>query len=301
MATTTHDTKRSEDVRARINVLSEVPQLWRKAVNRWARLNRRHHREVDGQPAPSRNDEYLFYQTLVGVWPLEALGDDGPLALRERARERASDVSRDASLPVSSALPPDFVDRIQQYMEKATREAKQRTSWISPNAGYDAAVREFVAAILDDRPKNRFLSEFRGFIDRLIDWGLYGSLGQTLLKLCSPGVPDVYQGQELWEFWLVDPDNRRPVDFALRRDLLARLQAETSAGAEARLALARHLAVHPRDARLKLLVTWQALHFRRQYAELFQRGQYEVLTAEGPAAEHVCALRLALDPLGRQA
>ena len=262
VTTTTHDTKRSEDLRARINVLSEVPQRWRSAVNRWARLNRRHHREVDGLPAPSRNDEYLLYQTLVGAWPLEALG--GP-------------------------LPPDFIERIQLYMEKATREAKQRTSWISPNAGYDAAVREFVAAILDDRPKNRFLAEFRGFLDRLVDWGLYGSLGQTLLKLCSPGVPDVYQGQELWEFWLVDPDNRRPVDFALRRELLAELQAETSAGAESRLALARRLATNPRDARLKLLVTWQALHFRRRHADLFQRGQYEALTAEGAAAEHVCA------------
>ena len=123
----------------------------------------------------------------------------------------------------------------------------------------------------------------------MVDWGLYGSLGQTLLKLCSPGVPDIYQGQELWEFWLVDPDNRRPVDFALRRELLAGLQAETFGRRGVPAVLARRLAAHPRDGRLKLLVTWQALHFRRRYAELFQRGQYEVLTAEGAAAEHVCA------------
>ena len=199
ICTTTHDTKRSEDARARINVLSEIPHLWRKAVNRWARLNRRHRREVDGQPAPSRNDEYLFYQSLVGVWPLAP--PDGK-DLRELAARMAA------------------------YMEKATHEAKVHTSWINPNSEYDAAVREFVAAALDDHPKNRFLAEFRRFHEQVVNWGLYSALSQTLLKLTSPGVPDIYQGQELWDFSLVDPDNRRPVDFAQRRKMLARLRKD---------------------------------------------------------------------------
>ena len=262
IATTTHDTKRSEDVRARINVISEIPQQWRSAVNRWSRLNRRHRREVDGLAAPSRNDEYLLYQTLIGVWPLD---------------------------PPDAGSWPRFVERIQGYMEKATREAKRRTSWISPNKEYDDAVRDFVAVVLDDNPKNRFLAELRAFEDRVVDFGLYSALSQVLLKLTSPGVPDVYQGQELWEFWLVDPDNRRPVDFDRRKWLLAEIQASVASGAEERLALARHLAENPRDSRLKLLVTCQALQFRRLHADLFRHGRYEPLAVEGFAAEHVCA------------
>jgi (1->4)-alpha-D-glucan 1-alpha-D-glucosylmutase len=262
LASTTHDTKRSEDVRARINVLAEVPPLWRAAVNRWARLNRRHRREVDGLPAPSRSDEFLFYQTLVGVWPIE------PPGRQEYA---------------------DLLARIQGYMEKAIHEAKQRTSWINPNTEYDAAVRDFSARALEDRPKNRFLSDFRAFHERILDWGLYGALSQVVLKLTSPGVPDIYQGQELWDFSLVDPDIRRPVDFARRHEILAELQAEMGASSDARLALARRLARHPRDPRLKLFVTWQALQFRRQHADWFRRGEYVPLAAEGPKAEHVCA------------
>ncbi|MBN1395527.1 MAG: malto-oligosyltrehalose synthase [Pirellulales bacterium] len=262
IATTTHDTKRSEDVRARINVISEIPRQWRTAVNRWSRSNRRHRREVDGQPAPSRNDEYLLYQTLLGVWPLDPPDGDGWRL---------------------------FVERMQGYMEKATREAKRRTSWISPNEEYDAAVRDFVAAVLDDNPKNRFLADFRKFEDHVVDFGLYGALSQALLKLTSPGVPDLYQGQELWEFWLVDPDNRRPVDFDRRRWLLAEIQSVVTAGDDEQLTLVRYLAENPRDSRLKLLVTWQALQFRRRCAELFRSGRYEPLAVEGFAADHICA------------
>lgn len=268
---TTHDTKRSEDVRARINVLSEVPQRWRSAVNRWSRLNRRHRREVDGLPAPSRNDEYLLYQTLVGVWPPELLAP--------------------------GSVDGAFVERLQNYMSKATHEAKRRTSWISPNADYDAAVQDFVAAILADHPKNRFLDHLRAFVDSLLDWGLYGALSQTLLKLTSPGVPDIYQGQEVWEFLLVDPDNRRPVDFARRRELLAEIQSQVSGDQDAFLAFARHVATHPRDPRLKLLVTWQTLQFRRRHANLFHHGQYYPLSVEGTAAEHVCAFAWRAAPL----
>ena len=262
LATTTHDTKRSEDVRARINVLSEIPHWWRRTVNRWARLNRRFHREVDGEPAPDRNDEYLFYQTLVGVWPVD---------------------------PPDAQTHAALIARLQAYMEKATHEAKLRTSWLNPDAEYDAAVRDFVAAVLEDQPKNRFLAEFRAFHERVVDWGLYAALSQTLLKLTSPGCPDIYQGQELWDFSLVDPDNRRPVDFAQRRWLLSELRATVDEGDEALLAFALHLGQTPRDSRAKLLVTWQSLQFRRNHADLFRQGRYLPLLAEGVRADHVCA------------
>ncbi|MGO8752009.1 MAG: malto-oligosyltrehalose synthase [Thermoguttaceae bacterium] len=262
ICTSTHDTKRSEDVRARISVLSEIPLLWRAAVNRWARLNRRHRRDVAGQPAPSRNEEYLFYQNLLGVWPLE---------------------------PPDTTHRGQLADRMQQYMEKATREAKLHTSWINPNAEYDAAVRQFVAAVLDDHPKNRFLADFRLFWERVVNWGLYSALSQVVLKLTSPGVPDIYQGQELWDFSLVDPDNRRPVDFAPRRELLAELQARVCQGAESLFTLARQLAENPRDPRSKLFVTWRTLQLRRENPDLFQHGDYVPLDVEGPRARHVCA------------
>jgi (1->4)-alpha-D-glucan 1-alpha-D-glucosylmutase len=262
IATTTHDTKRSEDCRARISVLAEIPHLWRKAVNRWARLNRRHRREVDGRPAPGRNDEYLFYQSLVGVWPL------APTAGKDLAALAA---------------------RMAAYMEKATREAKLHTSWINPDSEYDAAVREFVAAALDDHPKNRFLAEFRRFHEQVVNWGLLSGLSQTLLKLTAPGVPDIYQGQELWDFSLVDPDNRRPVDFAERRKMLARLRKDAGRKERSLPALARELAQDPRDARLKLFVTWRVLQFRRQEPDLFQLGDYIPLELRGAKAKHLCA------------
>ena len=262
LCTTSHDTKRSEDVRARLNVLSEIPHLWRRAVNRWARLNRRHRREVDGQPAPSRNDEYLFYQSLVGIWPLE---------------------------PPHGRQLHEVTDRLQAYMEKATHEAKVHTSWVNPEPEYDGAVRQFVAAALDEQPKNRFLAEFRSFHEQIADWGLYGALSQTLLKLTAPGVPDVYQGQELWDFSLVDPDNRRPVDFAIRRKMLKQLQREIGWKERSLRRLARQLAQNPRDPRMKLFVTWRTLQFRRRHAELFQSGEYLRVDAQGSRAQHVCA------------
>jgi (1->4)-alpha-D-glucan 1-alpha-D-glucosylmutase len=262
ISTTTHDTKRSEDVRARINVLSEIAPQWRKAVNRWARLNRRHIREVDGQPAPSRNDEYLFYQNLTGIWPLA-----------EPDRETHQ----------------QLIERMQAYMEKATHEAKVHTSWINPFPEYDAAVREFVAAVLKPQAKNRFLSEFRRFHEKIVNWGLFTALSQTLLKLTSPGVPDIYQGQEIWDFSLVDPDNRRPVDFTLRRAMLAELKASVEAGDQSLLAMARKLVQNPRDPLMKLFVTWQTLQFRRRYADLFRLGKYIALEVTGTRAAHLCA------------
>jgi (1->4)-alpha-D-glucan 1-alpha-D-glucosylmutase len=282
-ATSTHDTKRSEDVRARINVLSEIPLEWRAHFRTWHRLNRRHRSLVDGRPAPDANEEYFLYQTLVGAWPME---------------------------PVADAEHAAFTDRIQQYMFKALREAKVHASWVHPNPEYDAAVARFIAAILDrsgpPRPTpgrlrrllgaivaenggNPFLADFRPFQQRIAVAGIYNSLAQTLLKLVLPGVPDTYQGTEVWDLSLVDPDNRRPVDYTrLRRDL--REICERLALPNADLGeLARTLLDTKMDGRIKLYVTHRALDYRRRRPELFAEGAYVPLEAQGHRQEHVVA------------
>jgi (1->4)-alpha-D-glucan 1-alpha-D-glucosylmutase len=258
-ATSTHDTKRSEDVRARIDVLSELPERWATAVDQWQQLNQGCKRVVEDAPAPSANDEYLLYQTLVGTCPL---------------------VPRDAT--------PDagYVARIQDYMLKATREAKIHTSWISPRAAYEDATRDFVAAILDPRPDNEFPRELRAFLSAVARPGLLNSLSQLVLKIAAPGVPDFYQGTELWDLSLVDPDNRRPVDFRLRRELLARLAAEGAADPEG---LVTRLLAEPEDGRLKLWITSRGLALRAARRELFRRGDYVPLQAVGARARHVIA------------
>lgn len=266
--TTTHDTKRSEDVRARINVLCELPHLWRKAVNQWSRLNRRFHREVDGLRAPSESDEWLFYQTLVGMWP---------------------------TTPPQPEEYATLIQRLQGYMEKATREAKSRTSWINPNVAYDEAIREFVASVLNPKKNKKFLAEFHAFLERVLDWGMYTALSQLVVKLTSPGIPDIYQGQEAWDFSLVDPDNRRPVNYACRRQGLDELSHRWEASAESRLELARELARAPRDPRLKLFVTSRLLRLRRDEAELFAQGEYIPLEALGAAQQHLCAFAWKLE------
>ena len=189
LATSTHDTKRSEDVRARINVLSEIPVKWYEAVRHWSQLNRHRKTWVDRVEIPDLNAEYLLYQTLVGLWPLNRL--DG-------------------------AAHADLVRRVQAYMEKALKEAKVYTSWINPNHEHDQAVRHFVAAILESGNGNTFFDEFSDFVAPIAKAGLFNSLSQLILKIASPGIPDFYQGSETWDFSLVDPDNRRPVDFARR-------------------------------------------------------------------------------------
>jgi (1->4)-alpha-D-glucan 1-alpha-D-glucosylmutase len=259
-ATSTHDTKRSEDARARIHVLSELSREWRAAVSRWHRWNRRHLVEVDGRPAPDRNDEYLLYQTLVGAWPLGAPG----------AAEGAG-----------------IVERIQAYMLKATREAKVHTSWVSPNEAYEAAVRTFVEAILEPGRRNRFLADFAAFQRPIARLGMLGSLAQTLLKITAPGVPDFYRGTEVWDLSLVDPDNRRPVDFAPRRTALGGLRARAAAGDLP--VLCGELLAGWEDGRVKLYVIHRALTYRRAAPDLFERGEYVPLLATGSAAEHVCA------------
>jgi (1->4)-alpha-D-glucan 1-alpha-D-glucosylmutase len=261
-ATATHDTKRGEDVRARINVLSELPNDWRAAVRRWFHANESHHVLREGVRAPDRNDEYLLYQTLVGAWPL------GPYTAEEYA---------------------GFVARIQQYMQKAIHEAKVHTSWINRDPAYDNGVQEFVARILDPATIGPFLEDFRSFQRRVSHYGLFNSLAQTLLKITCPGVPDTYQGTELWDFSLVDPDNRRPVDYELRHRLLAELNAQAARAGPELPILARELTDAKEDGRIKLYVTSRALHCRRDHPGLFSNGEYIPLEAVGGCKDHVCA------------
>lgn len=262
VATATHDTKRGEDVRARINVLSEVPAAWAAEVRRWRALARRFKVDVDGRAAPDANDEYLFYQTLVGAWP-----------------------ARDEDEPLET-----LTERLAAYMEKATKEAKRHTSWVNPNPGYDAATRAFVTGLL--APGGAFLSAFRPFQRLVAAHGAANSLGQTLLKIAAPGIPDFYQGTELWELSLVDPDNRRAVDFARRGAMLDALRARIPADdTVADLSgLCAELLEHWRDGRVKLYLTHRALTLRRRRARLFGAGDYRGLAPGGRHAEHVVAL-----------
>ncbi|MGH7403667.1 MAG: malto-oligosyltrehalose synthase, partial [Candidatus Rokuibacteriota bacterium] len=258
-----HDTKRGEDVRARVNVLSEVPAAWAAEVRRWRALGRRFKVQAEGRAAPDANDEYLLYQTLVGAWP--ARDEDEPLAT--------------------------LTSRLVAYMEKATKEAKRHTSWVNPSAAYDAAVRGFVTGLL--APDGAFLAAFLPFQRRVAAHGAVNSLAQTLLKIAAPGIPDFYQGTELWDFSLVDPDNRRPVDFPRRRAMLDALRARVPAE-DARAAdlsgLCEELIEHWPDGRVKLYLTYRALTLRRRRARLFAVGDYRGLSPGGQHAEHVVAL-----------
>ena len=261
LCTSSHDTKRSEDVRARINVLSEIAGEWRERVARWSRINRSKRRRLDSGWVPSHNDEYLFYQTLVGVWPAQELNVAGRRSLRER---------------------------LSAYMLKAIREAKVHTSWINPNQEYEEGVTGFVQALLDAPERNLFLDDFLPFQRQMAHWGRLNSLSQTLLKLSSPGVPDIYQGAELWDLSLVDPDNRRPVDHSLRQNLLKDLQSLPVEG-QSRAAQVRALLDNLADGRAKLYLTWKALSLRREHPEWFAEGDYMALHTDGRRAEHICA------------
>jgi (1->4)-alpha-D-glucan 1-alpha-D-glucosylmutase len=264
-ATSTHDTKRGEDTRARINVLSEMPEDWNRALHRWREMNRGRKSTLEGGEAPDANEEYLFYQTLVGTWPLEGVDTEG----------RA-----------------EYTRRVREYMQKALKEAKLHTSWIKPDEEYERTVSDFVASTLDPSISGAFLRDFEEFQRLPARAGLLNSLAQTLLKTTAPGVPDFYQGTELWGFTLVDPDNRRPVDYEQRRALLASLR---DAGEGDVTEFAAGLLEEPTDGRVKLYVTARALNFRREHAELFARGDYVPLRAEGRRAENVVAFARVLE------
>lgn len=264
LSTSTHDSKRAEDARARINVLSEVPALWRLTLRRWRDWNRSKKRVVEGQSAPCRDDEYMLYQTLIGVWPLEPLDH------------------------MTDETWQGFSDRVEQFMLKAVREAKLFTSWTYPNVIYEEAVSHFVKSILQRRAKNRFVADFDGFQRRLSRMGTFNSLSQALLKFTAPGVPDVYQGSELWDFHLVDPDNRRPVDYERRKQLLQDLR-DHDRNCEKRASLARSLLETMEDGRIKLFLTYKTLDARKSQSDLFQVGSYTALVAQGEKALHLVA------------
>jgi (1->4)-alpha-D-glucan 1-alpha-D-glucosylmutase len=260
--TSTHDSKRSEDMRARINVLSEISGPWRLRTRDWRRINRSRKRMVNDHPAPSANDEYLVYQTLVGACPF-GLADEG-----------------------QSESWHSFSERIEKYMLKALREAKENTSWINPNTEYESAAVAFVKRLLAPSEKNKFLADFLPFQKQVARIGRWNSLSQTLLKLTCPGVPDVYQGNELWDFSLVDPDNRRPVDYSLRRKMLECVQSRSS---ELDSEFLRVLMETPDDGRLKLYLIWKVLDFRRKNPDVFQMGGYLPLMVGGAKADHAVA------------
>ena len=258
LATSTHDSKRSEDVRSRINVLSEMSELWRLRVREWKRLNRSHKILVNDKSAPSANDEYLLYQTLVGAWPSENLGHENHWKA--------------------------FRERIENYMLKAIREAKQNTSWINRNDAYENAVSTFVKALLNPAVSHRFLADFVPFQRRIARIGLWNSLSQTLLKLTCPGVPDIYQGNDLWDLSLVDPDNRRPVDYIRRHQVFENIR---KLGAAPNPRFVGQLLEPPENDALKLYVTWKTLCFRKQWPDVFQSGEYLPLKVQGEKADHV--------------
>lgn len=274
LATSTHDTKRSEDVRARLAVLSEIPTVWAQEVFSWAETNRGRKSMVEDMAAPDGNDEYLIYQTLLGVWPpgLTPGGDMEP-----------------------------FRTRIEQYMLKAARESKAHTSWISPSEEYENALSDFIRKILSspvNGHRNEFLDSFVRFCERLTRFGLLNSLTQTFLKLASPGVPDLYQGTEVWNFSLVDPDNRRPVNFDILNSYMKemephRLSPLRSGYSPDELAAQRSYLAdcleHLEDGRLKLFLTARMLRCRKEFPRLFTRGRYYPLEINGGLSEHLVA------------
>lgn len=247
-ATSTHDTKRSEDVRARINVISEIPDRWETEVNSWSELNRSYKQEIKGRVIPDANDEYFLYQTLVGAFPL------------------------------FDYEYPQFIDRIKDYVIKAVREAKVHTAWLRPDTDYEEGFVAFVEQILQDREDNVFLQKLRAFTDWVTPYGMLNSLSQTLLKIATPGVADFYQGTELWDLSLVDPDNRRPVDFEKRWHFLQEIKHRSETDV---LDLIADLMANAKDGRLKLFLIAKALEAKKQNLELFQEGAYIPLDVVG--------------------
>jgi (1->4)-alpha-D-glucan 1-alpha-D-glucosylmutase len=256
LASSTHDTKRSEDVRARINVLSEIPDEWEAALDRWSGMNASKKTLVAGQSAPDANDEYLYYQVLLGIW-------ESPTATPD----------------------DDLRDRLTAYMTKATNEAKVHTSWLDQDEEYIAALGQFITQTLDDQD---FLNDFVELQCQIAFYGQINALAQTLLKLASPGVPDIYQGSEGWNLSLVDPDNRRPVDFQKLEQQLRELNLSLHQEDET-TNLVSGLLGSIDDGRIKQFLVAAVLNLRKQYPALFQHGSYEPLSVDGEQAEYVCA------------
>ena len=257
LATSTHDTKRGEDARARLAVLSEMPEEWTRQVTLWSRMLRGPEGGAEADTLPDLNDEYAFYQLLLGAWPVELM--DEP-----RAPEAVG----------------AFAARIAAAMIKSVREAKVHTTWARPDEDYEARITRFIDHALEAERPNPFLQSFTTFQATVADRGARNSLVQTVLKLTVPGVPDVYQGAETWDFSLVDPDNRRPVDYGSRRKLLDEADTPADWG---ELLRGWH------DGAAKLRVVGTLLRFRAMHRQLFDHGSYSPVAADGPAADRICA------------
>jgi len=266
LATATHDTKRGEDTRTRIDALSEIPRQWAAALSSWTRRLEPLLREVDGRKTPDRNELMLFFQTLVGVWPNRPPGAQQPQLPPPEEMEQLS-------------------QRLQQYMVKAVKEAKVNTSWIQEDKSWEEAITGFVRDVFALPPKHGFWKNFLRFQRQPAEIGMHDSLAQVVLKIASPGVPDFYQGAELWDLSVVDPDNRRPVDFEARRRVLR----EIAANRRPRARLARELYENWEDGRIKLFLTQAALHARRDHPELFAGGGYQPIEPTGPRASNLVA------------
>lgn len=252
--TATHDTKRGEDTRARIAVLSELPQEWERHLRQWSRLNTSLKKRVRRRLVPDKNDEYFLYQTLLGAYPLQ------PFEKK------------------------DFAQRIRDYAIKAVREAKVHTGWLKPDSAYEEAYLSFIDGLFDKR--HPFFSDFLPFQEKIAFYGMLNSLTQVLLKATCPGIPDFYQGCELWDLSLVDPDNRRPVNYAIRHQHLSTLKKLAEVDPVERL---KELRAHWQDGRIKLYLTWRCLQARRQRAELFRDGDYVPLEIKGSGASSLLA------------
>ena len=254
-ASSTHDTKRSEDVRARINVLSEMPEEWQKHLELWSGLNAQYKQQAGGVSAPDRNEEYFLYQTLLGVWPLDREADES------------------------------LIERVQAHLVKATREAMVHTRWTRPNQPHEDALQKFVAGILSSENRE-FLDDFRRFQEKIAYFGMVNGLSQTMLKIAAPGVADFYQGSELWDLRLVDPDNRGAIDFARRETALKEI--ESSEGTDIKEAR-RGFVEHWQDGKIKLYLIRKALRFRRDNGDLFHEGEFVPLQVAGCHSENVIA------------
>ncbi|WP_346289911.1 malto-oligosyltrehalose synthase [Sphaerothrix gracilis] len=255
-ATSTHDTKRSEDVRSRLNVLSEIPRFWKQQLDTWRELNRDKKQITEDRTIPDDNDEYFLYQTLIGAFPF------------------------------SGEVSPEFTQRIKDYVIKAVREAKEHTAWLRPDSEYEDGFVTFVEKLLQPGSNNEFLQVFVPFQQKIAAYGLFNSLSQTLLKITSPGVPDFYQGTDLWDLSLVDPDNRRPVDYQERLSFVQEIKRRCQTGM---MSLLSDLEASRQDGRQKLFLIMRALAARHQYLPAFQKGDYIPLKVGGTHARHVIA------------
>ena len=260
--TATHDTKRGEDGRVRIDVISELADEWKTRLARWSRWNSRKKTAVNEADCPDGREEYLLYQTLIGAWPFVG-PDDG--------------------------VPDGFVERVQQYVEKAASEAKRNTTWTDPDATYKDKLKQFVADVLGGADAGPFLNDFLAFQRRVARVGVVHSLSQALLKCASPGAADVYQGCELWDLSMVDPDNRRPVDYEARAAILQTIKADLKAG-KTRAKVARALFRAPEDGGIKLYLLWTALNHRKANPDLYLRGYYRPLEAAGERKDNLVSL-----------